>query len=118
MLIKELITKEKIKVENVMDRLLIKRANEFNIFKGEAEVVALYWLKNADYIATDDDNLRKKSSLLDLKIIGTLSILLTLYKKELIDKEKIINSINKLREIGWFSNAILDKILMEVGDNV
>ena len=113
-LVEELIFKGKIKVKDVKDGFLIRRANEFNIFRGEAEVVALYWQEKADYIATDDDNVRKKSILLDLKIIGTPSMLLTLYKKEIIDKEKIIKCIDKLREIGWFSDIVLDKILIEV----
>jgi len=29
------------------------------------------------------------------------------------DKNKFVSSINKMREIGWFSNAVLDKVLME-----
>lgn len=116
-LIKELIIKKKIGVKKIKDNNLIKKANEFNIFRGEAEVVALYWQENADCIATDDDNVRKKKLLLDLNIIGTPSILLALYRKKIIGKEKIINGINKLKEIGWFNNVILDKLLMEVNKN-
>ena len=113
-LIRELVDKGKIKVKNVANANLLKRANEFNILRGEAEAVALYWQDNADYLATDDDNVRKKALILDLKIIGTPSILLTLFRKNIIDKEKTIKSINKLREIGWFNNFILDTILTEV----
>jgi len=31
----------------------------------------------------------------------------------MIDKEKLINSLAKLKTIGWFSNSIIDKVLME-----
>lgn len=113
-LISQLIAKKKIIVKDIKDKTLVKKANEFNIFRGEAEVVALYWQESADYIATDDDNVRNKSLLLGLRIIGTPSILLTLYKKNVIDKEKIINCVVKLKEIGWFSNGVLDKMIMEV----
>mgnify|MGYP001602506907 CR=1 FL=1 len=113
-LINELIGKKKIKVVSIKDSLLLKRAEEFNIFMGEAEVVALYWQENANYLATDDDNVRKKSLLLNLNVIGTPAILLTLYRRKIIDEEKMTMAINKLKQIGWFSNAVLDKILLEV----
>lgn len=113
-MIGQLINDQEIKVESVRDRSLIKKANEFNIQGGEAEVVALYWQKKAGLIASDDDNIRRKKHLLELKLIGTPAIILTLFKNNIINKEKLIQSINELRRIGWFSNAILDKILMEV----
>ena len=112
--INELISKKKIKIKNVKNIHFINKVNEVNIFGGEAEVVALYWQENADYMATDDDNVRKRGLLLNLKIIGTPSIMFSLYKKGIINKEKIIKSINGLREIGWFSNIVLDKIMIEV----
>ena len=110
----ELMERDKISVKKVKDKKLIKKANQFNIQKGEAEVVALYWQEKADLIASDDDNLRKKKNILNLKIIGTPSIILKLYKIGKIDDDKIRKCISELRNIGWFSNAILDKILMEI----
>ena len=55
-----------------------------------------------------------KSTILNIKMIGTPSIILKLYKEKIIEKDKTINSLNELKKIGWFSNAIIDKILMEV----
>lgn len=113
-LIDQLIEDQEIKVGGVQKRDLIKKANEFNVQGGEAEALALYWQKKADLIASDDDNVRRKRHLLELKLIGTPVIILTLFKNTIITKEKLIQSINELRKIGWFSNAILDKILIEV----
>ena len=56
----KLIESKKIIIEKVKDINLIKKANEFNIQRGEAEVIALYWQEKADFLATDDDNVRKK----------------------------------------------------------
>lgn len=109
-----LIKDKKIVVKKIWDKSLVKRANQFNVQKGEAEVVALYWQERADFIATDDDNVRRKKLLLKINIIGTPSIILRLYKKKMINKRKLIQSVLELRKIGWFSNAILDRILMEV----
>ena len=93
---------------------MIRKANQFSIQGGEAEVVALYWQEKADIIATDDDNVRKKRGILNLNIIGTPAILMKLYQEKCINKDKAKQCISELRKMGWFSSAILDKILMEV----
>ena len=113
-LINNLIKNKKIAVHNVKNKNLIKKANSFNVQRGEAEALVLYWEKKAELLATDDDNLRKKKELLEINIIGTPAIVLRLYKEKSIDKSKAKQCINKLREIGWFHAAILDKMLMEV----
>jgi len=111
--VEELIVAGKLSVKRVRDRKLLKRAEEFNVQRGEAEALALYWQEKADYLASDDDNLRKKSTLLNLKIIGTPAIILKLYKEKLIEQSKLQGSLQALRKIGWFSNAVIDKILLE-----
>lgn len=111
--IKELVEKGKIKVKKIGDKMLLNKANQYNIQRGEAESVALYWQEKADLLATDDDNVRKKGTILDLKAIGTPVIIFKLYKKGVISEEKFKESILQLRKIGWFSNAVLDKVLME-----
>ncbi|MBI2146556.1 hypothetical protein HYU22_04410 [Candidatus Woesearchaeota archaeon] len=116
-LIRKMIQRRKIIVEAVKDKSLIHRANQFNIQRGEAEVVALYWEKNADLIATDDDNVRKKKDALQLKVIGTPAIILELYKKKYIDNKKLQEVIKVMRGISWFSNTIWDKIGMEANKN-
>lgn len=114
--IEDMIMKNKIKVKMVKNKKYLARAVQFNIQGGEAEAVALYWQKKADYLATDDDNVRRKNLLLNLKLIGTPLIILILFKKKMINKDKFRNSLEELRKIGWFSNAVIDKILME-GEN-
>jgi len=109
----DFIEKKKITVKQVRNETLIKKAEEFNIQKGEAEAVALYWQEKADYLATDEDNVRKKSVLLDIKVIGTPAIILKLYKENFIEKEKFNESLAELRKIGWFSDTVIDKVKME-----
>lgn len=115
-IIKELIERKKIAVK-AADKKYITKANQFNIYRGEAEAVALYWELGADYIATDDDNVRKKKEILGLKIIGTPSIVLKLYQERKIDAHKTHETIKRLKEMGWFSNTIWDKIQMETTKN-
>lgn len=115
-IIKGLIEKRKIAVK-IPSRHSVAKANQFNIYRGEAEAVALYWESGADYIATDDDNVRRKKEILGLKLIGTPSILLRLYQEQKVNASKINGAIKKLKEIGWFSNTIWDKIRLEVNEN-
>lgn len=109
-----LINNKKIAIKEIQDKNLVKKANQFNLQRGEAEAIALYWQEKADIIATDDDNVRKKKELLNIKLIGTPSIILRLYQESIITKYKADQCILELRKIGWFSNAVLDKVSMEV----
>ncbi len=112
-LIEDLIKIKKIEVQKIKNKNLLKKANEFNLQQGEAESVALYWEMRADYLATDDDNVRRKKDILNLKIIGTPAIVIKLYRNNKIEKEKFLESVKRLKEIGWFSNSVIDKMLVE-----
>ncbi len=113
-LVEELIRARALKVQRVKDRQFLKRAAEFNLQGGEAEAVALYWQEGADYLASDDDNVRKKSLLLNINLVGTPAIILKLFKDKIISKDKCVQSIAALRKIGWFSNAAIDQLLREI----
>ena len=104
---------KKLTVLEVKVKELIRKANEFNIQGGEAEGVALYWQEKADILATDDDNVRKKGFLLGIRAVGTPAIMLKLHREGLINSEKFRKAVEELRTIGWFSNGVLDMVLME-----
>jgi len=112
-LIENIVKNGKIIVKEVKNTKLISKANEFNIKGSEAESIALYWRENADYLASDDDNVRKKADILNMNVIGTPAILSNLYEKRIIEKNKFIDSVNKLKKIGWFNNSVIDKLLMK-----
>ena len=113
-IIENMVKSEKIIVKEIKDQDFIKKANNLNIKEGEAEAVALYWQEKANYLATDDDNVRKKFNILDINIIGTPSIIVSLFKEKLITKEKFLESTKKLKSLGWFNNTVIDKMMMEL----
>ncbi len=112
-IIENLIYTKKIKIKEISEPKLLQKAKDYNIQRGEAAAVALYWQEKADYLATDDDNVRKKTSILNITIVGTPAIITKLYKKNKIDKEKYLDAINELKKIGWFSNQVFDKMKTE-----
>lgn len=71
---------------------------------------SLYWQEDADYLVTDDDNVRNKENLLELQLLSTPSLLLHLYRKKKVSKQKFHSGLDKLHEIGWFSPVVLDEI--------
>lgn len=111
--VESLVAAGTLRVKRIRQRKLLRRAETFNIQRGEAAALALYWQERAEYLASDDDNLRKKSVLLNLKLIGTPALILKLYTAGVIGKDKLLESVQELRKIGWFSSAVIDKILME-----
>ena len=118
LLIERIIVGKKIIVKTVSDMKLLELAYQFNIGGGEAEAFALYKQEKADVLISDDYNLRKRKDSMNVAVIGSLAVLLKLRKDKKIDQNKFRSSINTMREIGWFSNAILDKVLMEGENNV
>ncbi|MBI2141392.1 hypothetical protein HYU16_03120 [Candidatus Woesearchaeota archaeon] len=108
----EAVRRNLIRVKKVRKKL-VKKCNAFSIYGGEAEAVALYWQEKASILATDDDNVRKKAAIISINVAGTPAILLRLVKNGNIGKEKFKESISELRKVGWFSEALLDRVLME-----
>ena len=112
-IVEALLRAGKLSRKHLRNNALLKRAWEFNVQRGEAEALACYWQEQADYLASDDDNLRSKRLLLNVALIGTPAIILALYQAKRIDKDKLHDSVQELRKIGWFSSAVIDKILLE-----
>jgi predicted nucleic acid-binding protein len=112
LIVEDMVKAGMIKIKTADDSL-VSRVAQFNVSGGEAEAVALYWKENASFLATDDDNVRKKRLLLGVEVIGTPAILLALLKSKLISGKKYGEAVAELRKIGWFSNAVLDHALTE-----
>src|SRR3989344_4344073 len=104
--IKKTLKNKLIRIKQVRDNSLIQKANQYNIYRGEAEAVALYWQEKADLLATDDDNVRKKKDVLSIQLVGTPAIIMRLFQSKRIEKNAYLLAIKKLKEIGWFSSRV------------
>ncbi len=113
MITKALIEKNKIEVVNASETI-VKELERFGIVKGEAEAAALLKEGKGDVIASDDDIIRKNSMLLDLKVAGTPTLIMWLFKKKEISKFKAIESLTELKKIGWFEAGLIDRIIAGV----
>lgn len=112
--IRDCIEQNLLQVKKIVNKKFISLANQYNIFRGEAEAVALCWELKADALATDDYQVRKKESLLKIKIVGTPALLLWLYREKALAKEQLIAAIQCLRSNAWINSTVWDKIQLEV----
>ncbi len=103
-----------IEVKEVNDMRLVKFLMNF-IDYGESEVIAYAIENNINLVVLDDKDARKIAREFDLKVIGTLGILIASKKKGYVDEvkpllEKLINANFRV------SKSLLKKILEEIGE--
>ena len=75
-----------------------------SVFNAEVE-------KHSKVILLDDEEVRICARQLKLKVKGTLGILLDVYSKKIISKEKAINSLKRINEVMFLSSDVFNHIL-------
>jgi len=75
------------KVIEVINRQSVNKFNEI-LDKGESEAIALYLEKSADYLLIDEKKGRKIAMENDIKIIGSIGVLIMAKRKGLIQSIK------------------------------
>lgn len=110
----EAVKKGVMEVKDVENRTLVNALID-PLARGEAETIALTVEENAEFIVIDDRLGRKRAKNLGLNVIGTLRVLRMMFDNGLIDKKDFLNSIEKLREIGFrISNKVTEKVSKEL----
>ena len=75
---------------------------------GELDVISLAY-KTKDTILSDDKKCINSAKALNIDFITSLDVIIVLYKKKAIDKEKAIECIEILDEYGWYSEDLIKK---------
>ena len=110
-----LVKEEKIFINRVANKNLIKKLMEdFNLGSGEAETIALVIDKQCEVILTDNKQGRKVALIYGLNLVGSIDVIIALYILKLIDKDKAIDGLKRLREFGWFQDYLIDKALEDI----
>ena len=98
-----------IRVLDVNNKQLVRALLEY-LHRGEAEAITLAIEVNADIVILDDKKARSIARRLDLKIIGTVGILILAKKQKLIDD--IETEINRLLQTSFYlSQDVITKVL-------
>jgi len=98
-----------------IDNVELKKAINVFLDKGESEAIALALQVKADLIILDDYDAREFARIYDLKITGTIGILIKAKHDGFIPSLKDV--LEDLKDTGFWINKILySNILREVGE--
>ncbi|MEW6089008.1 MAG: hypothetical protein AB1498_11970 [bacterium] len=114
-LVSGLIKNKKIGIQKAGDEKQIQKLmKDFNIGEGEAEVLVLALQENAKVVATDDRNAIKACKVLKIDFLTAISILLRAFEKKLIDEERMLIKLQKLKMFGRYSVPIIEDAVKRI----
>ncbi len=105
-LVERLVKEGKIKIEKVDKKIYEKIWKLFGLWAGEAEALGLA-LKTKCPLITDDKKCLNASKATNIKVITSLDVVISLFKKKQIDKNKALKALRMLEEYGWYKNDII-----------
>ena len=114
MLTQKLIHEGKIKVIYIDKDRLSSIMENFRLDEGEAAAYALFNNKKHKAILTDDGELIKLCKLQGIPFICAMAIIITLYEKKVLSKEKAFEKLKRLNEIGRYSKELYEYFKKEV----
>ncbi len=106
MLVERLLQERKLKLKNPEKTVKEKIRKLFNIHKGELDAVSLAYKTNHT-VLTDDKKCLNAAKALEIDFITSLDVVLALFKKEAVSKEKAVECLEKLEEYGWYSKELI-----------
>lgn len=108
LLFERLHSEKKFSIINVDLGLKNKIKKDFNMGAGEASIIA-EGIQNKQIIVTDNRQGRKAAQINDLQLVGSIEIIVNLYQKKSINKDKANGALNILKKEGWFEPYLIDK---------
>lgn len=114
LIIEQTINSNLIRIKEIENKDKVDTLKLFGLHLGEAEAVALYFQEKAQFLATDDDTCRKNRIILGLNIIGSPAIVLMLFRKALITRNKAIDCVLALDTIGWFDTEVMNEMKRQI----
>lgn len=112
--IQKLIQINKIKVINANEKKIKEIIESFRLDKGEAAAYALFDNKKYDAILTDDGELIKLCKLEKIPFICAMAVIIVLFEKKILSKEKALDKLKDLNEIGRYSKDLYEYFKSEV----
>lgn len=105
-LVERLVNENKLKIEKINEKEYEKIKKLFGLWAGEAEVLALS-LKYKLPIITDDKKCLNVAKSINIKYMTSLDIVIALFKKSRINKQKALSSLESLEEYGWYKKDVI-----------
>lgn len=105
-LVEKIFQEKKLKLKKPVKSIKKKIKKLFNLKAGELEVISLAY-KTKHTILSDDKKCLNVAKGLGIDFITSLDIIVALYRKSVIAKEKALECIDELEEYGWYSRDLI-----------
>ena len=113
-LIQKIIEGKKIIVTPVKEAKVTKVMSQFRLDAGEAAAYAMFDNKKHKAILTDDGELIKLCKLEKIPFICAMAIIIRLFEKKRLSKEKAISKLEELYKVGRYSKRLYEHFKLEV----
>jgi len=95
--------------------LVKKLIEDFGLEIGEAEAIVLCVERESEILATDDKNAMNACKVLRIGFTTAINILIRMYEKRLIEKEKALMKLSNLKIVGRYKAGIIEDAKRRVG---
>ncbi len=106
LLVERLVEEKKLRIVAADKIAKNKIEQTFNLKGGELEVISLAFRKN-NTILTDDKKCINAAKALKIDFIISLDVIIALYRKKAISKERALSAVDSLEEYGWYSKELV-----------
>lgn len=106
--IEKLVTEKKIKIKKLDEKEKNEIKKMFNMHGGENETLTLA-NKSNNTVLTDDKKCINAAKALGIDFITSLDVVITLYKKKVIDRKETQERLDGLSEYGWYKKNVIEK---------
>ncbi len=114
LLVERLKENRKLKIIKENPGLTAKFMQDFNMARGEASTVAIVIEEKGNIVLTDNRQGRKAAAINNLPLAGSIEIVVHLYQKKKISREKAALALKILKEEGWFEPYLIEKAMEEI----
>lgn len=113
LLLERLVKEKNIGLKKANQKIVNKLINDFSLGYGEAESIALA-LESKNVLLTDNKQGRKAAKIYGLTLIGSIEVIVSLYKNKRINKEKSLSALHILRRHGWFHDYLIEEAIKNI----
>lgn len=108
LLVEKLKQENKIKFIETNNIIMKKLAKDFNMGDGEASTISTA-IKEQCIVMTDNLQGRKATQINSLPLLGSIEVIVQLFRNGKIDYKKSVEGLKILREEGWFDPNLIEK---------
>ena len=108
LLVERLKKEGKLTIISVNTTLMKKLRRDFNMGEGEASTLAATLKEKEGIIVTDNRQGRKAAHINNLLLVGSIELVVSLYRKKRITREKVLHALNILKDEGWFDDHLIE----------